>query len=302
MRSRSLLVLLVFLITVACGPAAAPEPEPVAEPEAAPMDNAAAVEAVAGAYMEAYNAGDAAGVTALFAGDNAWYLPADGGAHQGPAAIEAALTEAMAGSPMATIENADIVVMGDYAVSRGSWTVETTPEGAETISAGGNYMTSYQNVDGEWKIGVVLTNYDAPPAEGMPAAPAPERNMPDVTDGAMAGLLASYADHYNQGHGDVVAGMYGADAISAFADNPMATGRDAIAAYFAGSMVDGAQLELHQVGEVDLGDGWYLGGGWFRIAATDGGREGHWMTVVNTDADGNMMIQWGITNVLHDGM
>ena len=279
-----------------------PEPEPVAEPEAMPMDDAAAIDAIRVAYQEAYNAGDAAAVAALFNGETAWYLPADGSANEG-AAIETALAESLAmGSPTANIVTADTVVMGDNAVSRGSWTVTMTPEGGEAMSFGGNYMSANQKVDGEWKINVLLTNYDAPPAEGLPAAPAPERNMPDMADTAMAGVLASYVEHYNQGHGDVVAGMYGEDAVSAFADYPLATGRDAIAAYFADTLVEGAELAIHQVGEVDLGDGWYLGGGWFQITMPEGGREGHWATVASTDADGNMVIQWGITNTVHGGM
>jgi uncharacterized protein (TIGR02246 family) len=300
MRHRLIPVLVLLLIVTACAPA--PEPEPVAEPEAAPMDDAAAIDAIRMAYMEAYNAGDAAGVAALFTSENAWYLPADGSANDGDG-IEAAIAASLAtGSPMATIETADTVVMGDYAVSRGNWMVEMTPEGADPMSFGGNYMSSYLKAEGDWKINVLLTNYDAPPVEGMPAAPAPERTMPEMAGGAMAGLLASYVDHYNQGHGDVVAGMYGPDAVSAFADTPTATGRDAVAAYFAGSMVEGGELAIHQVGEIDLGDGWYLGGGWFQLTMPDGGREGHWMTVASTDAEGNMMIQWGITNAVHGGM
>lgn len=302
MRCRAFSLVALLLMVVACGPAAEPAPEPAAEPEAAPMSDTDAIDAIRVAYQDAYNAGDAAGVAALFNGDTAWYLPADGSANQG-AAIETALANSLAtGSPTATIDTAETVVMGDYAVSRGGWTVAMTPEGGEAMSFGGNYMTAFQRVDGAWKINVLVTNYDAPPAEGLPAAPAPERSLPDLTESAMAGVLASYAEHYNQGHGDVVAGMYAEDAVAAFGDAPLATGREAIAAYFAATMVEGAQLTIHQVGEVDLGDGWYLGGGWFRTTVPGGQREGHWMTVASTDADGNMTIRWGITNVLHGGM
>jgi hypothetical protein len=62
------------------------------------------------------------------------------------------------------------------------------------------------------------------------------------------------------------------------------------------------QLTIHTIGAEDLGDGRYGAGGWYEITSEAGRREGHWMTLVVTAADGSQQIEWGITNAIHTGM
>lgn len=299
MKRPLLPVLALLLLVVSCAPA--PEPEPAVEP-AAPTP-AEAIDGVRAVYQDAYNAGDAAAVAALFTED-AWYLPAEGSVNRGAGAIEAALAASMAtGSPQATIATLDTMVLGDSAMSRGTWGIEMTAEGAESRAFGGHYMTAFQNVDGEWKISSLMTNFNAPPVEGMPAAPAPERTTPDLADSPIAAAIATYMERYNAGDAAGVAAMYAEDAVVAFADAPLVEGREAIAANFTTSMaaLGSPQLTIHEVGGVDLGDGWYGSGGWFETTSGAGNRQGHWMSLMRTDADGNRLTHWAITNLVHGG-
>ena len=304
MRSRLVPVLIFLLLASACAPAPEPAPEP--EPEAAPMDDAAAVDAVREAYMTHYNLGHADMVADLFTDDGV-YLPADSGVHMGREAILAALTEQLEGGPQVAIVTGDTMVRGDYAVVRGSYSVAVAAEGAEPMSSGGYFMTGFRRVDGDWKIGALLSNYDATPAEGTPSMAPPAEVPEELMDSPTAEIATYYATHYNMGHPGMVASVYAEDAVYAPADATLVEGRAAVEAALTESMAMGSpQLTIHQVGSWDLSDGWFLGGGWYEVTATtDDGetvRAGNWMNVVRPDEDGSQKIHWAIANATHDGM
>lgn len=287
----------VLLMVVAC----APEPAPAPEPEAPPMTDEQAIDALRAAYAEHYNLGHADVVADLYAEDAA-LLPADGSVNLGRPAIAAALAQELTMSPTLSIADAETMVMGDSAVEIGTYSVSmATPEGGEPMGSSGSYLTVFQRVGDAWKIGVLIGNNDAPPTAGMPAGAMPMEVPPDLVDSPVAGLTAAYAEHFNLGHADVVAGLYDEDAVAAFADSPMAEGRDAIAAALAERMAMGSpQITIHTVDVTDLGGGWFASGGWYEITATVDGAasmsSGKWLTLVRTDADGTQRIHWAVTN------
>jgi len=299
MEIRLTPLLILLLIVTACAPAA-PEPEP--EAEAAPIDDAAAVAALSDEYVLHYNLGHADVVADMYTAD-AVALLADGSVSMGREAIQAALEVAMASGPTLSLEAADSMVMGDAAVVRGSYSVEIAAEGADPVSFGGNYISGFARVDGEWKLSAVLGNYDAPPGENVPSAPAPTETPEDMTDGPFVAFAASYAEHFNMGHPTVVAAMYADDAVAAFADGPLLEGNAAIEADLTERADGSTQLAIHVIGSEDIGDGWHFGGGWYEAtASTEDGEQsqvGNWIGLLSTDADGTHKFVWAVSNLLH---
>jgi ketosteroid isomerase-like protein len=194
------------------------------------------------------------------------------------------------------LQTGDVMVFGDNAVARGSYTV--TPTGAAPMS--GSYISYFTKTGGEWKIQGVLTNFSAPPPEGFPMAPETDEPEPPE-EGTMKEFLAQYEQLYEAGDWAGLAGLYAEDAVAAFSNSQPFEGRAAIQSRFEqrfGSTKP--QLELHDVGTVDLGDGWALDGGWYMLnAATPEGnitQGGTYLTVMRREADGTPRIVWQITN------
>lgn len=59
----------------------------------------------------------------------------------------------------------EVRVAGDWAFSRGTYTLSTTPKaGGETTKVSGKYLTIFERqADGSWKIARDCFNYNAPP-------------------------------------------------------------------------------------------------------------------------------------------
>lgn len=302
MQTRLLVLLSALLLVSACAPATEPAPEtesaPEAEAPAEPMDDEAAIDAVRAAYVEHYNLGHADMVADLFT-DDAVTLFADGGVSEGREQIEASHTTAMANDPTVQIDAAETMVMDDMAVSRGTYSVQMAPAEGEPVSFSGYYLTEFQKVGGEWKIGAVISNYDSEPPAGMPAGTMPEETPPDLVDSPLADLTAAYAEAFNAGDAAAVAALYDEDAVAAFAGMEAAEGRAAIQGALEERMAAGSpQITIHEVATMDMGDGWYVGGGWSE-AATDGEPQlGHWISLVRTAEDGSASIHWMVTNTV----
>jgi len=166
-RLLSLLALPVFVVSL--GACAAPAP---------PVDttaDAAAVSAAADAWATAYNAGNAAGVGALYAAD-AVFMRNHQPALNGQAAIQAAMAEQMAAmGTRINVTPGETMVMGDTAVGTGQFTTTLTPRaaGVAPINDEGGYMVVMQRqADGAWKISHHIGNSVLPmPAAPMAAAP-----------------------------------------------------------------------------------------------------------------------------------
>ena len=274
----------------------------MAEPavEVAVSADEAALEDLRATYAEHYNMNHASMVADLYA-DDALTLLADGSVNEGKEAITAGLEAAMASSPTLDLTTGATMVFGDWAVARGAYGVDMTPEGAEAISTSGHYMTVFSRQADAWKIQFVITNYDAVPPEGFPAAEGEAEPPPE--EGTMSDLVAAYEEHFNAGHAAMVAGLYTEDAVSALSNLPLAEGRAAIEVLMGERFAMGSpQLVLHDIGTLELGDGWAVDGGWYELNATseegDVTQIGNYMLLCRQQEDGSWAIHWAVSNGL----
>ena len=111
-------------------------------------DLGAQIAKIGQAWEKAYNAGDAAAVTALYTTDAKLMVPgAEPGS--GPKAIQRLIAADIALGGKLTLKTGDVVGFGDYALETGSW-VATSPDGKHLDH--GPYLTLYKKADGGWKI------------------------------------------------------------------------------------------------------------------------------------------------------
>jgi uncharacterized protein (TIGR02246 family) len=111
-------------------------------------DLSAQIAKVGQAWEKAYNAGDAAAVTALYTKDAKVMAP-EAEPASGTKAIQAFFAADIAQGAKNTLTQGDVVGFGDYALETGGW-VATTADGKHLDH--GPYMTLYKKVDGGWKI------------------------------------------------------------------------------------------------------------------------------------------------------
>ncbi len=100
------------------------------------------------AWEKAYNAGDAAALTALYTKD-AKVMPPGAKAVSGTSAIKAHFAADVAQGVKNTLTQADVVGFGDYALETGTF-VATSAEGKHLDH--GSFMTLHKKVDGAWKM------------------------------------------------------------------------------------------------------------------------------------------------------
>jgi uncharacterized protein (TIGR02246 family) len=100
------------------------------------------------AWQNAYNAGDAAAVTALYTKDAKVMAPGAEPA-SGTAAIKAFFAADIAQGAKMTLTPGDVVGFGDFVLKTGGW-VATAADGKHLDH--GPFMTLCKKVDGGWKI------------------------------------------------------------------------------------------------------------------------------------------------------
>jgi uncharacterized protein (TIGR02246 family) len=100
------------------------------------------------AWEKAYNAGDAAALTALYTKDAKVMAPGAEAA-SGTKAIQAVFEADLAQKVKNTLTLEDVVGFGDYALETGKY-VATSADGKHVDH--GSFMTLLKKVDGGWKI------------------------------------------------------------------------------------------------------------------------------------------------------
>ena len=117
------------------------------------------IEKLVQAWQDAYNAGDAAAVTALYTTDAKLLVPgAEPGS--GPKAIQELIAADIALGGKLTLTLVDVVGFGDYALETGSW-VATSPDGKHLDH--GPYLVLYKKAGGGWKMYRDMWNSSMPP-------------------------------------------------------------------------------------------------------------------------------------------
>jgi uncharacterized protein (TIGR02246 family) len=158
MRSVLLVLIPAFLALVAMG---CRPPAPETAPERTAQQMRADAEALVAQWRNLANAGDAAGVAALYS-DDAVFVDPFGGVHQGPEAIAVYLRETFAGPVEYQIEVFGVVSGGDLAASYGRWSRTVNDStGPETIGGMWQSVGQYQD-DGSMKTLLHHTMVPAP--------------------------------------------------------------------------------------------------------------------------------------------
>ena len=301
MTMRQVSLLVVGLVLAGCASEAGEEnmPENAASEEvAAPSADEAALDEIRASYVQHYNLHHASVVADLY-GDSAIALVADGGVHEGKAAILAWLEGSMAATPTLDLTTIETRVFGTSAVALGRYSVQATPPGGAAMTSAGHYMTLFSRSDAGWKIDAVITNFDAPPAADFAWSEMQAEAPPD--NGTMKALTDAWAQHYNLGHASVVAGYYEDDAKVAFSDAPLATGKAEIEALLTQRLSAGSpQITIHDVYTQDLGDGYALDAGWYELTRNAEGqsmqRSGTYMLLAHLQPDGSYKLLWHVSN------
>ena len=294
MKLRTLLAVFAVVAIAACGGDAEE-----AAPEEAPMDDAAAIAALDDDFVLHYNLLHASMVNDYYTAEGL-LLAANGSILKGAEARLAYMEAEMVGEPTLAVDTADVMVFGDIAAAHGSYSVEIAPEGADAMSVTGNWMKSYQKVDGDWRIAVLLTNFDGDPPEILDDPMTPGEAPPEQEDSPLAELMGYYATHFNMGHGGMVASRFTEDAVSALGGRGKLVGRAAIEEDLTARIdeMGNPQLTIHIVRGEEVGDDFVFGGGWYEVAADAGNSTGAFMILAKRGEDGNLQIQWAASNGL----
>jgi uncharacterized protein (TIGR02246 family) len=288
---------LVTLVLAACGGEPAEEAAPV-EDSGAAMASAdeAALDEVATYWETHYNMGHPDMVASVYT-DDAWALPAGGGALQGPAAIEADLAAGMEGGTQASINTLETMVMGDMGVMMGTYTIAVDMDGM-AMETGGAWMNLMVRDGDSWKIAVNISNYDSPRPEGWEWNPPFEGEVEEAS--TMGATHERFEASWASADPAMLASGYAEDAMIAFSEGPILSGRDAIVAELSSRIAEGSTVDIHGVGTVDLGDGWAVDGGWWEVMVPgmEGpARMGNFLNLVQQQADGTWQTVRGVTNV-----
>lgn len=304
MKLRNSLLFLLVLGVGACGGDAAESEDMAAEAAPEMSADETAIAEMAEYWATHYNMGHPEMVASVYAED-AWFLGADGGLANGREAIAGMLGESADMSPQITITPGETMIFGEQAVGYGSYEINMTPEGGEAVTWGGTYMTHSRKIEGEWKIAGHIGNLTNDPFEGFPwTAPEGEPEADEQTD--FDELTQNWALHYNMGHASMVADYHTEDGMASFSRGGPQMGRAAIAEQLQVQMdTNGLQLEITELGNQELADGWQLvGGSWTGTAADAESPSvaGGWFNLVRQQDDGSWLIHWTVGNSWPIGM
>jgi uncharacterized protein (TIGR02246 family) len=181
---------------------------------AAPAENSAAANEIAGAWASAVNGGDAAAVGALYAED-AVSMPPGMGAISGRPAIESYWRQDIGSGGIVTkLTPNDSISQGDLLHTDGAY--EVTAKDGVTL-ARGQYQQLWQRIDGQWKVQHEMWRLD-PSAQRDPKTA--ER------------LASQWTAAYNAGNATALTELYDNDAVLSTPTSGSRAGREAIGAFW----------------------------------------------------------------------
>lgn len=145
------------------GAAEAPATQPLAPADSAAA--AAAVQDVVDRFLTAFNAGDAAQASSIYAEDIVQLRP-DGPPLRGRDATVSAVQEFLdqfATAPTQTAATDEVIVRGDLAVASGTWALTTALDtGSAADRTGGKWlMVMRRQGDGSWQVSRWIWNQEA---------------------------------------------------------------------------------------------------------------------------------------------
>ena len=126
-----------------------------------PERDETAIRDVIARWERLFNDSDFDALEAVYA-DDAWVYTPDGSVVRGPRPIRDSIS-GFGGSAKISIDVDDVRVAGDDAYAFGSYRF-TTPDGAPMF--GGNNVTTFRRVGGEWKFFRYLAAVTAPQGAG----------------------------------------------------------------------------------------------------------------------------------------
>lgn len=292
MKNRLLAVPLLAIIA-GCGGEATEQEAVTEEPQAyaAGADaDAEAVAALADYYETHFNMGHGSMVADKFS-EEALQWTGNGDMVFGREAIATSLTAQIdAMSPQISLTQDEVILFGDAAITRGSFSLTGTVDG-ESIANTGNYMSlSTRAEDGTWSLEGGVSNLDS---ETQTIAPGEAMDMPEG-EGAelLTDVMEYYVTHMNMGHGSMVAERYTEDAVGMFSGAAALMGRTAIEARMNALAEAGAQMQITPWSARALDDDNITGIGTFTIETADGTANGHFAGLWKRGDDGVLRAHW----------
>ncbi len=294
MRFNTLVGSALVLTIVGCGggdqEATAGEPEETV----AVADDATVIAEMTDYFETHYNMHHASMIADLYAED-AGFMAASGQVLEGREAIVAYFQQGMDEiSPQISVDQAEQMVLGDVAVTRGTYDITGEAEGS-AVSYGGAFLNVLRRAGDEWQVHGAVSNFSMDAGDmwvGMPeGAEAPPENS------TLTALAEAYETHFNLGHPSMVADLYTSDAKVSFAGQGWISGSEAIGQALAESVDGSVQLDIHGIETIDLGNGAAIDSGWYEN--TVDGEQVSWGTyalLAQQNADGEWRIHWLVAN------
>ena len=305
MRIRTLAPFALALV-IACGEAETEEAA-MTEETAEAMDDApamsdaeAAMTEITDYYETHFNMGHGSMVGGRYSEDGLLWS-ASGAMVYGSEAVGAALQARIdaEGSQLA-IHPGETMGFGDQIVSRGHYVLTGTVDGAEVRNSG-YYMAVAENVEGEWSLKGVVSNYDTPD-QSMSAGQMME--MPEGMGGDLIQASGDYfATHYNMGHASMVANTFTESAVAMMPGERAREGRAAVEEGLQ-AMFDGGVTFSGMSGwsAHELDEGHVVGIGTYGTEGPDGAGGGHFAGLYSRGEDGDLMLHWLLMGAHASGM
>jgi uncharacterized protein (TIGR02246 family) len=255
------------------------------------MDDETAIDQLIASFQRSYNAHRPSMVADLYAEDARW-MAAAGPIFQGRPAITAALKQFMAAvPPVVALTERNKVVVGDRAVSHGTYTM-TGEVGGEARSIGGSYLNALRRDGDAWRIVGQQMNYDVEMSAAMWVGRL-EVVEALADEGTLTDLAEAFQARYNSGHVSRLVELFTQHAWVSFPGSTWETGRAAVSQVLQKGMEKSLRLDIHDLDTWELSAGMVVDVGWYELHA--GGDRVQWGTyslLARRSPEADWLIDW----------